>query len=165
MRIFLFLLVITFFVGCVTVRTYEVEKPRIDTDIEGNQGYLLGDEVQDPAENRLGDTRKISVVEIEFGKGKSEKKQIQGIETEDYLVEEDTFDDELAIEEIEEFYAEDTQGYQDYTVSKNDTLQKISFKFYGTTKKWKKIYDLNKDVIKNSDKVYPGTKIRIPLPE
>ena len=165
MRVFLFLLVITFFVGCVTLRTYEIEKPRVDTDIEGNQGYLSGDAVQTPAENRLGDTRKISVVEIEFRKSKAKEKQVQESETEDYLFKDDTFGSELAIEDNSEFYAEDTQTYQDYTVSKSDTLQKISYKFYGTTKKWKKIYDANKDVIKNSDKVYPGTKIRIPLSE
>jgi len=165
MRIFLFLLVITFFVGCVTLRTYEIEKPRVDTDIEGNQGYLSGDAVQTSAENRLGDTRKISVVEIELRKSKAKEKQIQNSETEDYLSKDDTLESDLVIEDNLEFYAEDIQTYQDYTVSKSDTLQKISYKFYGTTKKWKKIYDANKDVIKNSDKVYPGTKIRIPLSE
>jgi len=163
MRIFLFLLVIAFSIGCVTIRTYEVEKPRVDTGIEGNQGYLFGDARTTPTENRLGDKRKISVVEIEFGSGKKEKEQVKEIETEDYLVEEDTFESELAVEDDVELYAEPIQEYQDYTVSKNDTLQKISFKFYGTTKKWKKIYDVNKGVIKNPDKVYPGTKIKIPI--
>src|SRR5512139_2133187 len=30
---------------------------------------------------------------------------------------------------------------QNYTVKKGDTLQEISQKFYGTTKKWRKIYE------------------------
>ena len=49
-----------------------------------------------------------------------------------------------------------------YEVKKGDTLQKISDKVYGTTKKWKKIYDYNSDVLKNPNKIYPGQKIKIP---
>ena len=52
--------------------------------------------------------------------------------------------------------------YKYYIVKKNDTLQKISNKFYGTTRKWKLIYKENKDIIKNPNKVYPGIKIKIP---
>ncbi|MDD2680209.1 MAG: LysM peptidoglycan-binding domain-containing protein, partial [Candidatus Omnitrophica bacterium] len=51
---------------------------------------------------------------------------------------------------------------QKYTVGKNDTLQKISKKFYGTTKKWTKIYEANKDVLSGPDKVYPGQELNIP---
>jgi nucleoid-associated protein YgaU len=51
---------------------------------------------------------------------------------------------------------------QKYVVGKNDTLQKISKKFYGTTKKWTKIYEANKDVLKGPDKVYPGQTLNIP---
>ncbi|MCX7662077.1 MAG: LysM peptidoglycan-binding domain-containing protein, partial [Candidatus Omnitrophica bacterium] len=46
-----------------------------------------------------------------------------------------------------------------------DTLQKISLKFYGTTKKWKRIFNANKDIIKSPDKIYPGQVINIPLEE
>ena len=43
-----------------------------------------------------------------------------------------------------------TQGTDEkkYIVQKGDTLQKISKKFFGTTKKWPKLYDANKDVLK-----------------
>ncbi|MDD5574911.1 MAG: LysM peptidoglycan-binding domain-containing protein, partial [Candidatus Omnitrophica bacterium] len=49
-----------------------------------------------------------------------------------------------------------------YTVMPNDTLQKISQKFYGTSKRWKVIYDANKDVLKSPDKIYAGQVINIP---
>ncbi|MBM3255022.1 MAG: LysM peptidoglycan-binding domain-containing protein [Candidatus Omnitrophica bacterium] len=50
-----------------------------------------------------------------------------------------------------------------YTVGKNDTLQKISNRFYGTTKKWLKIYEANKAVLKGPDKIYPGQVLSIPI--
>ncbi len=49
-----------------------------------------------------------------------------------------------------------------YVVKKGDTLQEISQKFYGTTKRWKKIANANKDVIKDPNKLVVGTKIKIP---
>src|SRR5688572_17485712 len=50
-----------------------------------------------------------------------------------------------------------------YTVKQGDMLGTISNAVYGTSKKWRKIYDANKDVLgedPNSLKV--GTKLRIP---
>ncbi|MBF0478794.1 MAG: LysM peptidoglycan-binding domain-containing protein [Candidatus Omnitrophica bacterium] len=52
--------------------------------------------------------------------------------------------------------------YTAYTVEKDDTLQKIAVKFYKSSKKWYKIYQFNKDVIKNPDHVKAGLKIKIP---
>jgi len=49
-----------------------------------------------------------------------------------------------------------------YVVEKGDTLQAISDKFYGTTRKWKKIYEANKDVLEGPDKIKPGQKLVIP---
>ena len=54
------------------------------------------------------------------------------------------------------------KDYTMYTVQKNDTLQKISQKFYGTTKKWMKLFEVNKEVLKSPDKVYPGITIKVP---
>lgn len=50
-----------------------------------------------------------------------------------------------------------------YTIQKGDTLQKISQKFYGTTKKWNKIFEANKDKLKAPNKIYPGQVIDIPV--
>jgi len=54
---------------------------------------------------------------------------------------------------------------EQYKVKKGDTLQKISKKFYGTSKKWTKIYNANKDVLKAPDRVYPGQVINVPVLE
>ena len=48
-----------------------------------------------------------------------------------------------------------------YEIKKGDSLSKIA-KTYGTT--WQKIHEMNKDVIKNPDKIFPGQKIKIPKP-
>lgn len=53
-------------------------------------------------------------------------------------------------------------GVQTYTVVKGDSLSKIAKHFYGNAGQWKKIYEANKDVIKNPDLIYPGQTFRIP---
>jgi nucleoid-associated protein YgaU len=53
-------------------------------------------------------------------------------------------------------------GGKTYTVVKGDTLSKIAKQFYGSAGQWKKIYEANKDVIKNPDLIYPGQTFRIP---
>jgi len=52
-----------------------------------------------------------------------------------------------------------------YEIQKGDSLWKIAQKFYGDGNKWKKIFEDNKEVIKDPDKIYPGQKIRIVLEE
>lgn len=50
-----------------------------------------------------------------------------------------------------------------YTVKKNDSLSKIANKYYGNKSGWVAIYNANKDVIKDSNKIYPGETLIIPL--
>jgi nucleoid-associated protein YgaU len=47
-----------------------------------------------------------------------------------------------------------------YTVQKGDSLSKIAKKYPGMT--WQKIYEANKDQIKDPDLIYPGQKLVIP---
>ena len=49
-----------------------------------------------------------------------------------------------------------------YIVQSGDSLSKISKKFYGDANSWRRIYDANKDVVKNPDLIQPGWKLRIP---
>lgn len=49
-----------------------------------------------------------------------------------------------------------------YVVQKGDTLSKISQKQYGTTKRWKQIYDANRDRISNINNLKVGTQLVIP---
>ncbi|NLE61306.1 MAG: LysM peptidoglycan-binding domain-containing protein [Planctomycetes bacterium] len=60
-----------------------------------------------------------------------------------------------------ESYAE-PKAPKTYVIQKGDTLQKISDKFYGTTKKFDKIYQANTDVLKDKNSLKVGTKIKIP---
>ena len=170
MRYFIVLGVI-FLCGCL-IRTYTIQKPRRDLDIEGNRGYIYGEPKEPPPQ--LEKTRKITVFEIELGphlpRKIEEEKRIE-VEKKVEIPEEEILKEEIPEEEIEEVETKEieipqempTKEYRIYTIKKNDTLQKISKKFYGTTRKWSLIYEENKDVIKDPDKIYPGLKIKIPL--
>jgi nucleoid-associated protein YgaU len=47
-----------------------------------------------------------------------------------------------------------------YTVVAGDSLSKIATKYPGVT--WQKIFEANRDQIKNPDLIHPGQKLRIP---
>jgi nucleoid-associated protein YgaU len=49
-----------------------------------------------------------------------------------------------------------------YTVVTGDSLSKIANQFYGDAQKWRKIYEANRDQIKNPDLIYPGQTFTIP---
>ncbi len=49
-----------------------------------------------------------------------------------------------------------------YTVKAGDTLKSIAKKFYGRSSKWKKIYNVNKDLISASKKLKKGMTLQIP---
>lgn len=51
---------------------------------------------------------------------------------------------------------------RDYTIKSGDSLSKIAREFYGNPGDWQKIYQANKDTIKDPDLIYPGQKIIIP---
>jgi len=172
-----------FFISGCLVRTYTVYKPRINTKVTGNRGYIVGNPKESEAneENKpsLGKMRPITVLEIELGthapesitgiksqkKPQKEENAALAKESSAGAIEEEInkpqgeSEEVVPVSSIEE---KPKTEYKYYTVQKNDTLQKISSKFYGTTRKWKLIYEENKDVIKNPDRVYPGIRIKIP---
>jgi len=49
-----------------------------------------------------------------------------------------------------------------YTVKKGDSLSKIAQREYGDLQQWHRIYEANRDTIKDPDKIFPGQVIRIP---
>jgi len=174
---FYLLLVLSFSLvlsGCV-VRTYRTTRDRVDQGLNiGNRGYLMSNKaIEEPTDRKA--TRTTQIVELElhspikFEKAPKEKTIVssEAKKSEDeslwgnrgYITE--SVNPELNQGSI----SASTVNLQKYTVAKSDTLQKISKKFYGTTKKWAKIYDANKDVLKGPNKIYPGQVINIPVEE
>ena len=49
-----------------------------------------------------------------------------------------------------------------YTVKKGDSLSKIAKREYGDAQQWHRIFEANRDTIKDADLIYPGQVIRIP---
>jgi nucleoid-associated protein YgaU len=51
---------------------------------------------------------------------------------------------------------------QQYTVKAGDTLSRIAEHFYSATGKWEKIFEANRDSLKNPNYIYVGMKLVIP---
>lgn len=49
-----------------------------------------------------------------------------------------------------------------YTVKSGDTLGKIAKEFYGNAAKYPVIFEANKPMLSDPDKIYPGQSLRIP---
>lgn len=49
-----------------------------------------------------------------------------------------------------------------YTVVSGDSLSKIAKREYGDAKLWPRIFEANKDIIKNPDLIHPGQVLKIP---
>jgi len=81
-----------------------------------------------------------------FGKGNDEKNNLKGL----YLAGYDFTGD------VEK------QNVEYYEIKKGDTLQAISKEFYGNGTKYTKIFEANREVIKDPHLIFPGQKIRIP---
>ena len=53
-------------------------------------------------------------------------------------------------------------GTQYYVIKSGDTLSAIARQFYGDANQYPKIFDANREVIKDANLIFPGQKIRIP---
>ena len=49
-----------------------------------------------------------------------------------------------------------------YTIVSGDSLSKVAKQFYGNAMDYPKLFEANKEVIKDPDLIYPGQKIRVP---
>ena len=172
-----------FIVGCaskgVEVRHYIEVKDRTDQIMDGNAGYVGGEPKQEDR-SHIRKTRKTYVLEV--SRGKPEKRIIienieKGMNINDAVMEEEIYESDNFIEvssddvvipyiggdedvDIDDF--EPSPAFTEYTVQKDDTLQKISKKFYDSFSQWPKIYEVNKDVIDDPDRIKPGIVIQIP---
>ena len=58
--------------------------------------------------------------------------------------------------------AEEEEAGEYYTIKSGDTLGGIAKEHLGNAMAYKKIFEANREVIKDPDKIYPGQKIFIP---
>jgi len=162
--------------GAISTRAYVADKERVDQEMQGNFGYLAGSP-QAPDRSKFKKTRKVYVLEVtkEPGEISADATAAAPVEKtyEPPVVEEETprgrtidlpdFEEPASRQEVTQGApAAGLGGGQDYVIEKDDTLQKISKKFYNTYSKWPQIYEANKNVIANPNKIKPGTRIQIP---
>ena len=160
---FVVILAVAFVSGC-TMRSYVQEKGRVDQEISGNGGCIQGSCPQTDRSN-LPKTRDTYVLEIDAGpakvdaaKTKTSSRVTETSYSEEYSAPERNYGNvnETSMPEVVEI------SVVEYKIEKDDTLQKISKKFYGTVKRWNEIYEANKDVLKDPNHIKPGKTIRIP---
>ncbi len=159
---FLIITLISIFVICgCAVRTYKVTKSRVDQEVSGNRGYLSGRTPTEEVKPK-SNTRDTYVVEVEMGNPAKFQRVSQAKATEQTIVttEKPSIEEDFLTEEEESI--QETPTFKTYKVMNGDTLQKISKQFYGTYKKWQKIYDANKDKLANPNRIKPGMTLNIP---
>ena len=151
--------------GCV-VRSYPLTRERIDQGLAaGNRGYLQGQAPYEEVKERKA-MRTTQVLEVEL------HSPIKFERRPKFKAKEEAGDEKIwgnrgyITESTTPEIAESTPAaakMEQYTVLKGDTLQKISKKFYGTTKRWNSIFEANKYKLKASNKIYPGQIIGVPV--
>jgi nucleoid-associated protein YgaU len=57
---------------------------------------------------------------------------------------------------------EEIIGERTYTIEKGDTLSKIAKEQLGHASAWKQIFEANRDVIDDPDRIFPGQVIKLP---
>jgi phage tail protein X len=50
-----------------------------------------------------------------------------------------------------------------YVIERGDTLSHIARRYYGNANQWPRLFEANREVIQDPDKIFPGQKIRVPI--
>lgn len=58
---------------------------------------------------------------------------------------------------------EEEEKVEFYVIRAGDTLSKLAKQYYGDARKYPRIFEANREVIQDPDKIYVGQRIRIPL--
>ena len=165
---------IAFFVAGCSARVYEKRQERSDQDLPGYQGFAKG--LRAPGESARKKTRKVYVLEISKKSSSQEEKEKKQMlaETEEAIKKARS---EIAATQASQISAQpggqaaenqpalnvsDDLPYTEYEVLPEDTLQKIAKKFFDSYSKWSKIYEANKDVIPDPNRIRPGIILKIP---
>ncbi len=156
--------------GCVQTRVYLAERERVDQKVPG---------IPPPEKPK---TRQVLVLEViekgpsttaaVSGSGKGQDKGQSKVVTganDTVIVHESNFTfPKMSSETLTQGVTVDADALvvpAQYKVEKDDTLQKISKKLYGTFSKWTRIYDANREVIKDPNFLKPGIMLKIPSGE
>lgn len=65
--------------------------------------------------------------------------------------------------EVDMATAFESESVEYYVIESGDSLSKIAKKYYQDAMAYPRIFEANREVIKDPDLIYPGQKIRIPL--
>ena len=162
-QIFSVVVIAFFAAGCVNLKAYSVNKPRVDQEVAGQEPpvkktrkvYVL--EVETKGQ-RLGEDAAVKAKPVESSKKTSVITQTQMMPPRT-AVAPAAVPPEAGMAKTKPELSADGK----YMVQPGDTLQTISKKFYGGFSKWPKIYDANKDRIQNVNQVKAGTVLIIPM--
>ena len=171
--------------GCSTVKkdihvkTYVQVMDRVDQQVDGNAGYLMGQ--SDPlARPKVRSTRDIYVLEIiqdppEIGNDSKEpsmRKPVPEAPRPNNALTSESRRPTAGVQQNFTFGDLNKPANDaavplpsEYTVQEKDTLQKISKKFYDSYRQWPRIYEVNKDRINDPNRIVPGTVLTIPAIE
>ena len=142
--------------GC-RAGTHMIQESRVDLDLSGgNRGYLVGHPPADQVTQQT--TRQMIETELEvpsrykprIGEGQAASLNAEGVV------------ERPASDVRSPSLGEGEESFDSYTVKQGDTLTGIAFKAYGHASRWRRIYDANRDVITNPDRLRPGMTLRIP---
>jgi len=138
--------------------TFDKEKT-VDTEVKGNRGYFKGS-APDARPKPAPKVAKKAKWAWPWGK-KEKKGSVWPKEVPEGVVE---AAEEVAEETEPEIVEIVEPKFDIYVVKKGETLSQISQKpeVYGTSKRWKEIFEANRDQISNPDKIVPGMKLRVP---
>ena len=155
--------------SCARITSQVVEKPRVDQEIQGNQGYLAGSGPGTRPSRKS--TRKIIQTDIElltaqelnpwrvrrstplgWGPGPAEPAPQEELQP---MVEEEA-------EVAPQTRSAPVAPQKTHIVKNGDSLEKIAAREYGDSKKWRVIYEANRDRLPSPNRIYPGQTLVIP---
>jgi len=161
------LILVLMVAGCgVRAKRYVQIRERVDQQPAGNAGYFTGAPKPED-QTQMKTTRKVYVLEF------TKESKVEEEEVEMDFPPISTYNpprrnqpaQRISIPDFDRTAPSPTSepSVVEYKVEKDDTLQKISKKFYDRYSKWPRIYEANKQRIKNPNFLKPGTVLQIPM--
>jgi nucleoid-associated protein YgaU len=158
--------VLFIFSGCA-MRTYEIQQDRPDQDLAtGNRGRLKGDVPRDDIKGRKT-TRQVKVLELELLPLQKSHSRSKAAPEPAAVSPQPPELSAAAVPVVQpaDAVVPRVPVFEEYKVQDNDTLQKISLKYYGSINQWSRIYDANRDILRSPDSIYPKQTLKIPVTE